>query len=151
MRADSWCFVAILSPVAVSAETAHRRPVRHRGGRRIIIERLKVARTIDDASTYHREIAGDIGNLVFGAGEEVAIWNDQIGQPWTACVAHVKVDPDTGEVTLKKVTLAMDVGTIVNPDGVRAQIEGSIFWGASLAMLDEGLDEGRWHRAAELR
>src|ERR1039458_3750095 len=57
---------------------------------------------------------------------------------WTACVAHVKVDPKTGEVTLKKVTVAMDVGTIVNPDGVRAQIEGSIFWGASLAMLEKG-------------
>ena len=57
---------------------------------------------------------------------------------WTACVAHVKVDPKTGEVTLKKVTLAMDVGTIVNPDGVRAQIEGSIFWGTSLALLEKG-------------
>ena len=50
----------------------------------------------------------------------------------------MKVDPNTGEVTLKKVTLAMDAGTIVNPDGVRAQIEGSIFWGASLAMLEKG-------------
>jgi isoquinoline 1-oxidoreductase beta subunit len=56
---------------------------------------------------------------------------------WTACVAHVKVDPKSGEVTLKKVTVAMDVGTIVNPDGVRAQIEGSIFWGTSLAMLEK--------------
>jgi isoquinoline 1-oxidoreductase subunit beta len=56
---------------------------------------------------------------------------------WTACVAHVKVDRKSGEVTLKKITVAMDVGTIVNPDGVRAQIEGSIFWGASLAMLEK--------------
>jgi isoquinoline 1-oxidoreductase subunit beta len=55
---------------------------------------------------------------------------------WTACVAHVKVDPKSGEVTLKKVTIAMDVGTVVNPDGVRAQIEGSVFWGASLALLE---------------
>jgi isoquinoline 1-oxidoreductase len=55
----------------------------------------------------------------------------------------VKVDPNTGEVTLKKVTLAMDVGTIVNPDGVRAQIEGSIFWGASLAMLEKGREAMR--------
>jgi CO/xanthine dehydrogenase Mo-binding subunit len=56
---------------------------------------------------------------------------------WTACVAHVKVDPKTGEVQLKKVTVAMDVGTIINPDGVRAQIEGSIFWGTSLAMFEK--------------
>jgi isoquinoline 1-oxidoreductase subunit beta len=57
---------------------------------------------------------------------------------WTVCVAHVKVDPSTGEVTFKKVAVAMDVGTIVNPDGVRAQIEGAIFWGTSLAMLEKG-------------
>ena len=55
---------------------------------------------------------------------------------WTACVAHVKVDPSSGEITLKKITIAMDVGTVVNPDGVRAQIEGSVFWGASLALLE---------------
>src|SRR5215472_14863847 len=29
---------------------------------------------------------------------------------WTACVAQVKVDPSSGEITLKKLTLAMDVG-----------------------------------------
>jgi isoquinoline 1-oxidoreductase subunit beta len=55
---------------------------------------------------------------------------------WTACVAHVKVDPASGEVTLKKITIAMDVGTVVNPDGVRAQIEGSVLWGTSLALLE---------------
>jgi isoquinoline 1-oxidoreductase subunit beta len=63
---------------------------------------------------------------------------------WTACVAHVKVDPSSGEVTLKKLTLAMDVGTVVNPDGVRAQIEGSALWGASLALLEQAtMKEGR--------
>ena len=56
---------------------------------------------------------------------------------WTACVAQVKVDPDTGDVTVKKLTVAMDVGTVVNPDGVRAQIEGSTMWGVSLAMLEK--------------
>ena len=46
------------------------------------------------------------------------------------------IDPSGGEITLKKLTLAMDVGTAVNPDGVRAQIEGSVLWGASLALLE---------------
>jgi isoquinoline 1-oxidoreductase len=56
---------------------------------------------------------------------------------WTACVAHVAVNPDTGEIKVKKLTLAMDVGTAINPDGVRAQIEGSTLWGASLALLEK--------------
>ena len=38
---------------------------------------------------------------------------------------------------VKKLTVAMDVGTAVNPDGVRAQIEGSTLWGASLALLEK--------------
>ena len=44
-------------------------------------------------------------------------------------------------MTLKKITVAMDVGTVVNPDGVRAQIEGSTLWGTSLALLEKALDE----------
>jgi isoquinoline 1-oxidoreductase subunit beta len=56
---------------------------------------------------------------------------------WTACVAHVAVNPETGDVTLKKLTVAMDVGTAVNPDGIRAQIEGSTLWGASIALLEK--------------
>lgn len=54
---------------------------------------------------------------------------------WTACVAKVAVDAK-GNVNVQKLTLAMDVGTAVNPDGVRAQIEGSALWGLSLAMLE---------------
>jgi len=63
---------------------------------------------------------------------------------WTACVAHVAVDPKSGEVTLKKLTVAMDVGTVINPDGVRAQIEGSTLWGASIALLEKAtMKDGR--------
>ncbi len=47
---------------------------------------------------------------------------------WTACVAHVVVD-DSGEVKVKKLTVATDVGTQVNPDGIRAQVEGAALWG----------------------
>ena len=73
-----------------------------------------------------------------GMGVACVSSQERSSPTWTACVVHVHVDPDSGEVTLKKVTVAMDVGTVVNPDGVRAQIEGSIFWGVSLAMLEKG-------------
>jgi isoquinoline 1-oxidoreductase subunit beta len=72
-----------------------------------------------------------------GMGVACVSSQERSSPTWTACVAHVHVDPKSGEVTLKKITVAMDVGTIVNPDGVRAQIEGSIFWGASLALLEK--------------
>jgi isoquinoline 1-oxidoreductase beta subunit len=55
---------------------------------------------------------------------------------WTACVAHVAVASD-GTVKVKKLTVASDVGTAVNPDGVRAQVMGGALWGMSLAMLEK--------------
>ena len=52
---------------------------------------------------------------------------------WTACVAHVAVAAD-GTVKVKKLTVATDVGTAINPDGIRAQVMGGAQWGMSLAM-----------------
>ena len=81
------------------------------------------------------------GALKLGENEGIGVASvssqERASPTWTACVAHVKVDPRSGEVTLKKLTVAMDVGTVVNPDGVRAQIEGSTLWGASIAMLEK--------------
>jgi isoquinoline 1-oxidoreductase len=55
---------------------------------------------------------------------------------WTACVAHVAVAP-SGEVKVKKLTVATDVGTQVSPDGIRAQVEGAALWGMSLALFEK--------------
>lgn len=56
---------------------------------------------------------------------------------WTACVAQVHVNRDSGKVTLQKLTLVTDAGTVVHPDGALAQVEGAALWGASMA-LHEG-------------
>ncbi len=55
---------------------------------------------------------------------------------WTACVAHVAVAAN-GEVKVKKLTVATDVGTQVHPDNIRAQVEGAALWGLSLAMYEK--------------
>jgi isoquinoline 1-oxidoreductase beta subunit len=56
---------------------------------------------------------------------------------WTACAAQVTVNPANGEFKVDRLTLAMDLGTVVNPNGVRAQIEGSALWGMSLALFEK--------------
>ena len=58
---------------------------------------------------------------------------------WSACVAQVAVDKATGKVTLQKLTVVIDAGTIVHPDGALAQTEGAALWGASMA-LHEGTE-----------
>ncbi|HSI01674.1 MAG TPA: molybdopterin cofactor-binding domain-containing protein [Reyranella sp.] len=56
---------------------------------------------------------------------------------WTACAAQVEVNPTSGSFEVKRLTVAMDLGTVVNPDGVKAQIEGSTLWGMSLALFEQ--------------
>jgi len=56
---------------------------------------------------------------------------------WTACAARVHVDRKTGRVTAEKLTLVIDAGTIIHPDGAEAQVEGGALWGLSMA-LHEG-------------
>lgn len=69
------------------------------------------------------------------AGRGVAVANR--ANTMTAAVAEIEVDKSTGVVTVKKITLAHDCGLIVNPDGLKNQIEGNILQGVSRALLEE--------------
>lgn len=53
---------------------------------------------------------------------------------WTACVARVRVDRNTCMVQVEKLTMVIDCGTIVDPDGALAQAEGGALWGVSMAI-----------------
>ena len=55
---------------------------------------------------------------------------------YTAAVAEVSVS-DKGELTIHKITAATDPGHVVNPDQVRAQVEGSFVYGLSAALSTE--------------
>ena len=55
---------------------------------------------------------------------------------WSACVARVRVNRSTGAVIVEKLTLVVDAGTIVHPDGALAQVEGSALWGLSMALYE---------------
>lgn len=68
-------------------------------------------------------------------GRGIAV--DQRGGSVPAAVAEVEVDTTTGRVAVNRVTMAYDCGLIINPDGVRNQIEGNIIQGVSRALLEE--------------
>jgi len=57
---------------------------------------------------------------------------------WTASVVQARVDPATGKVAVEKIVCAVDCGIVVNPDGARSQIEGSILFGVSNALKERG-------------
>ncbi len=54
-----------------------------------------------------------------------------------ATFAEVEVDKSTGRVHVKRVVCAQDQGVVVNPDGSRQQIEGSITMGLGYALAEE--------------
>ena len=55
---------------------------------------------------------------------------------WVACVARVRVDRSSGAVAVEKLTIVVDAGTLVHPDGALAQVEGSALWGLSMALYE---------------
>ena len=55
---------------------------------------------------------------------------------WIACVARVAVDRASGVVRVEKLTIVVDAGTIVDPDGALAQVEGGALWGLSMALYE---------------
>jgi CO/xanthine dehydrogenase Mo-binding subunit len=73
------------------------------------------------------------GNIAAGRGVAVA----NRANTMTTAVAEIEVDKTTGDVSVKKITLGHDCGLIVNPDGLKNQIEGNILQGVSRALLEE--------------
>jgi len=65
---------------------------------------------------------------------------------WVAMVAEVAIKGKT--ITVPRVWAAIDCGIAVNPDAVRAQIEGAIGFGLSAALKEEvRIDNGRVSQA----
>lgn len=60
-----------------------------------------------------------------------------------ATVIEAEID-EQGEVHLRRVTSAVDTGIAVNPDTIRAQIEGGLIFGLTAALYGEiTIDKGR--------
>ena len=59
------------------------------------------------------------------------------GNTLVAAVAEVEVDRSTGNVAVKRITVGHDCGLIINPDGLKFQIEANAIQGVSRAVLEE--------------
>src|SRR5207302_4876962 len=56
---------------------------------------------------------------------------------FAALVAEVQVDAETGAVRVLRMTSVCDLGTVLNPVGVRGQLEGGLVQGLGLASMEE--------------
>ena len=138
--APGWTFWAVESMVDELAHAAGKDPAQYRidmldgtganaGGAQRLRNTLLAAMGMSGYGTRQ---------LPKGEGMGVACVSSQerATASWTACVAHVAV-ADSGEIKVKKLTVATDVGTQVHPDNIRAQVEGAALWGLSLALYEK--------------
>ncbi len=56
---------------------------------------------------------------------------------YTACVAEVTCDAETGWVTVDRVWIAHDIGRAINPLLVEGQVEGSVYMALGEALMEE--------------
>ena len=82
------------------------------------------------------------GELLSAAGRAIdgeSFNQDEERSPVTAFaaqVAEVSVDPETGEVKLRRITTAHDTGVIMNPIGHQGQIDGGVVQGLGYGMIE---------------
>jgi isoquinoline 1-oxidoreductase beta subunit len=100
------------------------------------------------------EKAGWGGSLPAGTGRGIGV---QLAfGTYLSCVLEVQVPP-SGEIILRRAVVAVDCGMTVNPDTVRAQIEGGLILGLGTAMYNEitvtdgAVDQSNFHDYRTLR
>ncbi|MBI4888462.1 MAG: xanthine dehydrogenase family protein molybdopterin-binding subunit [Acidobacteria bacterium] len=75
------------------------------------------------------------GTGTTAAGRGVAI--SGLAGTLVAQIADIDIDRSTGRIAVKKITVAHDCGIIVNPDGLRNQIEGNVIQSVSRSLMEE--------------
>ena len=109
------------------AAAAQQDPVRYR---RALLKEPRMRAVLDLAA----DRAGWGTALPAGSGRGVSI-QFAFGS-YLAQVAEVSANAQ-GQVRVERVVCAMDCGQVVNPDGVRAQLEGGVTFGLSAALGNE--------------
>jgi nicotinate dehydrogenase subunit B len=81
------------------------------------------------------------GDIVHGRGFAYALYVHSkfpgYGAAWSAWIADVAVNKTTGDVSVTRVVAGQDAGLMINPDGVRHQIQGNVIQSTSRALMEE--------------
>jgi nicotinate dehydrogenase subunit B len=75
------------------------------------------------------------GDVVRGRG--VSYIRYDLARTYVGAVAEVEVDRTTGAIHVERFFLAHDCGQVINPDGVRNQIEGNVIQAVSRTLYEQ--------------
>lgn len=97
-----------------------------------ILERLAKLSKWDTRSSPRKDVSG---NIVKGRG--VSYVKYELVRTYVGAVAEVVVDRTSGDVRVTKVYVVHDCGQVINPNGVKAQIEGNVIQTVSRTLKEE--------------
>ncbi len=75
--------------------------------------------------------------LPASTGRGLAFAQYENDMAYVATVAQVQVDANSGAIQVQRIVTAHDCGLIINPDGLRNQIEGNVLQSLSRALYEE--------------
>ncbi len=75
-------------------------------------------------------------------GRGIAFAQYENEEAYVATVAEVQVDRTSGELRVKRIVVAHDCGLVINPDGLRNQIEGNVIQSTSRALKEQVTFDG---------
>lgn len=117
------------------------------------VDELAAAAETDPVAFRLQNMSDERSRAVIQEAAETAGWGDgDLGEnrgrgfafnrykntaAYTAVVAEVSVDTESGEVSVDRLVGANDSGQIVNPDGIENQIEGGMIQSASWTLKEE--------------
>jgi isoquinoline 1-oxidoreductase subunit beta len=132
--APNYTFFAVETFIDELADLADQDPVEFRLSMLRSAPRLaNVLRIVADRAGWGKPLPPNAG-----LGVACVSAQEKKSPTWTASAIQAYVDPTTGVVRVEKIICAVDCGIVVNPDGVRSQVEGSLLFGLSNASKERG-------------
>ena len=128
------CFMDELAAVAGEDTIAFRRKVLDPADKRglEVLDRVAQLAKWESRSSPKPGASGDV---VTGRG--VSYCKYELVRTYIAVVAEVEVTKSTGAIRVTKFHVAHDCGQIINPDGLRNQIEGNVIQTVSRTLIEE--------------
>lgn len=93
------------------------------------------ARAVLEAAAEAAEWEAHVGPS--GRGQGVAVCRYKDSKAYVGMVIDAEIDPEAGDITVKRVIAACDAGVVVNADGLLNQLEGGILQGLSRSLYEE--------------
>ncbi|MFH2044692.1 MAG: xanthine dehydrogenase family protein molybdopterin-binding subunit [Pseudomonadota bacterium] len=114
---------------------------------RKVFSRKEPAKCISFQSVVFSLLHSDEGRHVMGRGfynsptKSREIWVSSLAFSFGAQIAEVEVNPETGIIKLVRMTVAHDVGRVINPLGMEGQLDSQIFGGMGQILTEECIME----------